>query len=140
MTRHLKLFLLALLFVGFGSSLSAHASTFDLVVPIEGYCLAPPTTAEYLDAFTGVWADPTVSFKTVTGPKWGDCGQFEWKVKWFLQPAPLAAEAWIVQHVVGTYDVVDCKGNKVNIPNYDIYEAWRMGKNGEAMPKYTYDF
>jgi len=140
MTRHLKLFLLVLLFVGFVTSLPAKAGTFDLVVPIEAYCLAPPTTAEYLDAFTGFWADPTVSFKTLTGPKWGDCGQFEWKIKWFLTPAPLAAEAWIVQHLVKKYDVKNCDDTKVDLKDQDYYEAWRMGKNGENIPTYSYDF
>lgn len=141
MTRHLKLFLLALLFLCFGGSLPAKADISGLLIPIEEYCLAPLTTGEYLDAFEGfMWADPTVSFKTVSGPKWGDCGQFEWKIKWFLQPAPLAAEAWIVQHIVVKYDILKCDGTKVNVPNEDFYEAWRMGKNGEAMPKYTYDF
>ena len=141
MTRHLKLFLLVLVFLCFGSSLPAKADIFDLLIPIEGYCTAPLTFGENIDAFSAfMWADPTVSFKTVTGPKWGPCGEFEWKVKWSLGPAPLAAEAWIVQHVVGTYNVLNCDGSKVDIPNYDIYEAWRMGKNGDAIPKYSYDF
>jgi hypothetical protein len=141
MTRHLKLFFLMLLFVGFGSSLPAKAGTFDLLVPIEEHCTAPLTTAEYLDAFEAfMWADPTVSFKTVGGPEWGDCGRFDWKIKWFLTPAPLASEAWIVQHVVAKYDITDCDGTKQNLTNPDYYEAWRIGKNGEAMPKYTYDF
>ena len=39
MTRHLKLFLLGLLFLCFGSSLPAKADIFDLLIPIEEYCL-----------------------------------------------------------------------------------------------------
>src|SRR5262249_36581061 len=83
---------------------------------------------------------PTVTFKTLGGPEWGECGQFDWKIKWFLTPAPLASEAWIVQHVVAKYDITDCDGTKENLTNWDYYEAWRIGKDGEAMPKYTYDF
>jgi hypothetical protein len=141
MTRHLKLFLLVLLFVCFGSSLPAKAGTFDVLVPIEEHCTAPLTAAEYLNAFEGLmWADPTVTFKTIGGPEWGECGRFSWKIKWFLTPAPLASEAWIVQHVVAKYDITDCDGTKENLTNWDYYEAWRIGKDGEAMPKYSYDF
>jgi antitoxin (DNA-binding transcriptional repressor) of toxin-antitoxin stability system len=141
MTRQLKLFLLVLLPLSFGSSLPAKAGTFDLLVPIEEHCMAPLTTAEYLDAFEAfMWADPAVSFKTVSGPKWGPCGEFEWKIKWFLTPAP-AAEAWIVQHMVFKFNILNCDGTKKATPkDADYYEAWRMGTNGEAKPKYTYDF
>jgi hypothetical protein len=140
MTRHLKLFLLVLLSLCFAGSLPAKADISDLVIPIEEYCSAPLTTGEYLDAFPGfMWADPTVSFKTVSGPKWGPCGEFEWKVKWFLNPAP-ATEAWIVQHLVKKYNIFKCDGTKLNLQDQDFYEAWRMGKNGEALPKYSYDF
>jgi hypothetical protein len=142
MTRYRKLFLLVLLFMGFVSSLPAKAGTLDLLlVPVEEYCPAPLTMGEYLDAFEGfMWADPTVSFKTVSGPKWGDCGKFEWKVKWFLTPAPLASESWIVQHLVKKYSIFKCDGTKLDLKDQDFYEAWRMGKNGEAIPKYSYDF
>ena len=141
MTRHLKLFLLALMFSCFGSSLPAKASTFDL------YCVAPLTMGENFNALTDfmwvnpafMWADPTVSFKTISGPKWGPCGQFEWKVKWFLTPAP-TSDAWIVQHMVKKYNILKCDGTKYNEPDQDYYEAWRMGTNGEAKPKYSYDF
>ena len=140
MTRHLKLFLLVLLFVGFGSSLPAKAGTFDLLVPIKAYCLAPSTTAEYLDAFEGfMWADPTVGFTTVSGPKWGDCGQFEWKIKWSLNPAP-AADAWIVQHMVVKYKILNCDGTPGGPKDADFYEAWQIGMNGAANNNYSYDF
>jgi hypothetical protein len=139
MTRQLKLFLLVLLFMCFGTSLPAHAGTFDLLIPIEE-CAAPLTAGEYLDAFEGfMWADPVVSFKTIEGPKWGPCGEFLWRIKWSLNPAP-AADAWIVQHMVLKFNVVNCDGTPGGFKDADFYEAWRIGTNGEAKSSYSYDF
>lgn len=68
----------------------------------------------------------------------GSCGQRE--VKWnFVLDTPAAEAGYIVQHVVGTQDIVACPGPRTGTmtKTLDFWEAWPIAKGAIVHPRTT---
>jgi hypothetical protein len=51
------------------------------------------------------------------------CGGFEFQVQWQVDDAP---NGWVIQHVIFSSDVHRCAGPRIDAPNEEYWEAWRV--------------
>lgn len=75
---------------------------------------------------------PKLTMKTISGPRDGKCGRFEWIIQWMLDKLS-AKGGLVVQKLDSEYGVKDCSGNPVTPPKdayvpgwYPFWEAWEI--------------
>ena len=92
---------------------------------------------------------PAIGFKTIEPPRWGDCGEFHWRVRFYItesedasiQPQVRSDISWIVQHIKFDEQFEACEGEPppVAFPHPDeYYELFCIGKDGWAQDEYDY--
>jgi len=73
---------------------------------------------------------PSVVYRTIAGPVYRGCGEFDWDVQFSLDDAPEQA-GFIVQQVTVTTEIFTCEGTRDPVVTSPLtwWEAWPVGAN-----------